>query len=374
MSSSWGNNIRISIFGESHGPAIGVVLDGLPAGEPVNMDALAALMSRRAPGRNRFSTQRRESDVPRILSGLHEGFTTGSPLCAIIENSDQHSKDYGDMKRLVRPGHADYTGYIRYSGYNDIRGGGHFSGRLTAPLVFAGALAIQILRRRGISVGGHIFSIGGVRDLPFDPVRLTGEQLEQVIAKPFPVLDNSAGEQMMAEIDEAREQQDSVGGVVECAAVGVPAGIGSPMFDGLENRIASLLFGIPAVKGVEFGAGFDAASMRGSICNDPFIIEEKDGSVKTLTNHHGGILGGISSGMPILLRSAFKPTPSIAHQQRTVNYDGTSQEILSVQGRHDPCIVLRAVPCVEACLALVILDSLLEGGNPNGFKNTQAAD
>ena len=311
MSSEFGNLLKISVFGQSHGKAIGVVVDGLPAGEAIDLEELDRFLDRRRTGKNRLSTARKESDVPVFLSGLENGVTCGAPLCAVIENSDQHSSDYRELRDKPRPGHADYTAYVKWKGQADMRGGGHFSGRLTAPLCVAGGIAKQILARRGVYVGAHLWSVGTERDTPF-PLRPTRELFESVAAKPFPVLDDQAGERMQSLILEARQAQDSVGGVIECAATGMPAGLGDPMFGGVENRLASALFGIPAVKGVEFGDGFAAARAHGSENNDPFIME--GGRVAAETNHAGGILGGITSGMPIVLRTAACPperTPSL---------------------------------------------------------------
>lgn len=360
MSSEFGNLLKISVFGQSHGKAIGVVVDGLPAGEAIDLEELDRFLDRRRTGKNRLSTARKESDVPVFLSGLENGVTCGAPLCAVIENSDQHSSDYRELRDKPRPGHADYTAYVKWKGQADMRGGGHFSGRLTAPLCVAGGIAKQILARRGVYVGAHLWSVGTERDTPF-PLRPTRELFESVAAKPFPVLDDQAGERMQSLILEARQAQDSVGGVIECAATGMPAGLGDPMFGGVENRLASALFGIPAVKGVEFGDGFAAARACGSANNDPFRME--DGRVVTETNHAGGILGGITSGMPIVLRTAMKPTPSIARPQRTVSLSAGADTELVIHGRHDPCIAHRAVPVVEAVTAAVLLDLLLEGNH-----------
>jgi len=365
MSSNWGRSLRLSIFGESHGRSVGVVIDGLPAGLAIDENALALFMARRAPGQGRHTTSRREADVPVIQSGFHLGRTTGTPLCALIENADTRSSDYAEVSRLARPSHADYTGFVRYGGHNDIRGSGHFSGRLTAPLVFAGGVAKQALAVCGVAVGAHIRSIHGVDDAPLDPVCVTAAELDAVAAKPFPVLDDTRGEAMLAEIEAARSAGDSVGGVVECCAVGMPAGVGSPMFDGVENAVASLLFGIPGVRGLEFGDGFASAALRGSENNDPMRAE--NGRILCETNRHGGVLGGISSGMPLLMRAAFKPTPTIAKEQRTVDYMTGENASITGKGRHDPCIVPRAVPCVESAVALALLELLLEGGNPIGF-------
>ena len=360
MSSEFGNLLKISVFGQSHGKAIGVVVDGLPAGEAIDLEALQSFLDRRRPGRDPLSTPRKETDVPEFLSGLAGGVTCGAPLCAVIENSDQHSSDYTELRDKPRPGHAAYTAFVKWGGQADMRGGGHFSGRLTAPLCIAGGIAKQILARRGVYVGAHLWSVGMERDTPF-PLRPTRELFEAVAAKPFPVLDDHAGERMQALILEARQAQDSVGGVIECAATGMPAGLGDPMFGGVENRLASALFGIPAVKGVEFGDGFAAARSCGSANNDSFRME--DGRVVTETNHAGGILGGITNGMPLVLRTAMKPTPSIARPQRTVSLSAGENAELVIHGRHDPCIAHRAVPVVEAVTAAVLLDLLLEGNH-----------
>ena len=300
MSSFWNRNISISIFGESHGPAIGVVIDNLPPGEYIDLEKLRQFMARRAPKKDGTTTPRGEKDLPQVMSGLLNDRTTGAPLCAFIQNTDTRSKDYGNLARLPRPGHADYTGAMRYRGFNDIRGGGHFSGRLTAPLCFAGAVCGQILERRGIYTGAHIAAVHGVHDDSFSRTQVSKEDILAVRAKSFPVLNDAAGEKMREDICNAGKGGESLGGLIECAVINVPAGVGSPMFDGLENTISQLIFGIPAVKGLEFGAGFQVAEMVGSQNNDPFYIDE-EGHVKTKTNNHGGILGGISSGMPITL-------------------------------------------------------------------------
>jgi len=357
MSSEFGRMLRVSVFGQSHGKAIGVQMDGLPAGEAIDLDALQAFMDRRRPGKNRLSTQRHEADIPLFLSGVENGVTCGTPLCAIIENSNQRSSDYTELADKPRPGHADYTAWVKWKGQADMRGGGHFSGRLTAPLCIAGGIAKQILARRDIHVGAHLSAVANVGDAVF-PLQPTVEQFNAIATKEFPVLDDAAGDAMQAAILAAREAGDSVGGIIECAAIGLPAGLGSPMFDGIENRLAAALFGIPAVKGVEFGAGFAAAGLRGSENNDPFTVE--NGEILTTQNHAGGILGGITTGMPVTLRVAVKPTPSISKPQQTVSLSRKEDTTLSIQGRHDPCIAHRAVPVVEAVTALVLLDLLLE--------------
>ena len=303
---------------------------------------------------------RKEADLPVFLSGLENGVTCGAPLCAIIENSDQHSSDYSELADKPRPSHADYTARVKWSGHADMRGGGHFSGRLTAPLCIAGGIAKQILARRGIFVGAHLAAVGTVDDAPF-PLRPTRELFDAVAAKPFPVVDDEAGQRMQSLILEARQDLDSVGGIIECAAIGLPAGLGDPMFGGVENRLAAALFGIPAVKGVEFGLGFGSARLHGSENNDPFAVE--DSKIVTTANRAGGILGGITTGMPVTLRVAVKPTPSISRPQQTVSLSAMEDTELVIRGRHDPCIAHRAVPVVEAVTATVILDLLLEGNH-----------
>lgn len=351
--------MRHIIFGESHGPAIGVVLEQVPAGIVLDEQEIAREMARRAPGKSPLSTARKEPDVPRILSGVFQGRTTGAPLCAVIENTNQHSRDYEKTKNLARPGHADYTGYVRYNGCNDYRGGGHFSGRLTAPLVFAGAVAKQILTGRGITVGAHIRQISNVEDTSFtnDEMTLTPELFRQVSEKAFPVLDDERGAEMQAEILAAKNTLDSVGGVIECAVLGVPAGVGSPDFGyNMEGVFAQYMFAVPAVKGIAFGAGFGFAGMKGSEANDPIYVEA--GQVRTRTNHNGGVNGGISNGMPILFEVVIRPTPSIAREQATIDLAAMENAKLTIEGRHDPCIVHRAVPVIEAAAALAICELL----------------
>ena len=353
-----GNKLKVTVFGQSHAPAIGCVIDGLPAGFAPDMDRVAAFMARRAPGQNAWSTPRKESDTPEILSGLVDGRTCGAPVAMVIRNTNQHSRDYDRLKRTPRPSHADYTALIKYGNDYDIRGGGQFSGRLTAPLCFAGAFALQLLEQKGIVVAAHIDRIAGVSDDPPDFARIGREDLAALLEKPFPVFSEEAGVNMRQAIEAARMDSDSVGGVIRCFAVGVPAGIGEPMFGGVENRLASALFGIPAVRGVSFGTGFAAAGMRGSEHNDSFVMEE--GRVAARTNHAGGVLGGITSGMPLVVNVGVKPTASIAKEQATVDLQTRENASLVIHGRHDPCIVPRAVPVVEAVTALTILDMLLE--------------
>ena len=357
MSSEFGKLLRVSVFGESHGAAVGVTVDGLPAGERVDTDALQAFLDRRRPGKDALSTARQEADVPEFLSGLRDGMTCSSPLCAVIRNGGQRFDDYAALADTPRPSHADYAAWVKRGGQADLRGGGHFSGRLTAPLCVAGGIAKQILSRRGVFVGAHLAAVGTEDDEPF-PLYPTDGLFRAVAAKPFPIISDTAGERMQRLILAAREERDSVGGIVECAAIGLPAGLGDPMFDGVENRLAAALFGIPAVKGVEFGAGFGSARLRGSENNDAFRV--KDGHVVTETNHAGGILGGITTGMPLSLRVGIKPTPSIGKPQRTVSLSKMENTELTIRGRHDPCIAHRAVPVVEAVTACVLLDLLLE--------------
>lgn len=328
MSSNYGKNVKISIFGQSHSAAIGVVLDGVPAGFSVDMEKLQSFLDRRAPGRSPYSTPRKEADRPEFLSGLVGNVTCGAPICAVIRNTNTRSQDYDNLRDVPRPGHADYTAHVKYGGHEDVSGGGHFSGRLTAPLCIAGGILLQLLEQDGIVVRAEIKEIGGSVEDPF------------------------------GRIEEARRRGDSVGGVIECVVDGLPAGIGGPMFDGIENKVAQAVFSIPAVKGIEFGRGFDAARVTGSENNDEYYYD--GGQVRTRTNNHGGILGGISSGMPVVFRVAIKPTPSISIEQNSISYSRGEDAKLAVRGRHDPCIVPRAVPCVEAAAAIAIYD-LIKG-------------
>lgn len=365
MGSVWGEKLNISIFGESHGPGIGVVIDGLPSGCPIDLEAIDTFMERRAPGRTPWSTKRVESDKPEVLSGLFRGQTTGTPLAAIIRNRDTRSQDYSGLNIRPRPGHADLTGAMRYNGANDPRGGGHFSGRLTAPLTFAGALASQILKQHGTTVAARILAIAGIHDCSIDTVAPDFDALAGIRHKTFPVLSDDKAQQMIDAVEAARVDLDSVGGIVEAIAWGFPAGIGDPMFGGIEPRLASLLFGIPAVKAVEFGDGFEVCGRRGSTNNDSpvFITENGKQKLRMKTNHSGGIDGGITTGMPIVLRVGIKPTSSISKEQDTVDLNERDNVRLVVKGRHDPCIVPRAVPVVEGALALGLLDRLLSEGH-----------
>lgn len=354
MSGMWGSKIKLSIFGESHGNAIGITIDGLPAGFSIDMDKIMMEMARRAPGKSSLSTPRKESDIPEILSGYFEGKTTGTPLCAIIRNSNTKSKDYSKLKDVMRPGHADYTGAIRYKGFNDYRGGGHFSGRITAPLVFAGAICKQILEVKGIIVSAHINSIGKIKDCSFLESDISDELLNSFKEKELPLINTKLEDEMRQEILSARSSGDSIGGTIECAILGVSPGIGDPFFDSVESTLAHLMFSVPAVKGIEFGKGFDISKMRGSEANDEYYLE--NGNIKTKTNNNGGILGGITNGMPIIFNVAIKPTASIFKEQNTVNIVTMEETTLCIEGRHDPCIVQRALPVIEAVAAIGITE------------------
>ena len=416
MGTTFGSNIRLSIFGQSHASAVGVVIDGLPAGETIDLDELQAFLARRAPGQNALTTARKEADVPEILSGLVDGVTCGAPLCAIIRNGDTRSSDYEKLKRIPRPGHADFPAFVKYNGANDIRGGGQFSARLTAPLCIAGGILLQILKRRGIFIGAHIQEIAGIADDMFDLMGYSQSArtdltdsafFDRIAAKPFPVLNDERGAAMQEAILAAKKDGDSVGGIVECMITGLPVGLGDPLYGSAEGIISQAVFGIPAVKGIEFGAGFHAARLRGSENNDAYGIRRSaekaghesfsaaeaagqdsfsaaeaagqdsfsaaDGSglanlsaaecaaeqVYTLTNNHGGILGGLTSGMPVIFRAAFKPTPSIAKPQQSVDLYRLEETELVISGRHDPCVVPRAVPCVIAAAAVAAAELLL---------------
>ncbi|MBO6232421.1 MAG: chorismate synthase [Ruminiclostridium sp.] len=350
-------DLSVSIFGESHGAGIGAVINGLPSGVELDIDRILDFMARRAPKKDGMSTRRSEKDTPEILSGFFNGKTTGTPLAAVIRNTDTRSQDYGNIAVSARPGHADYTGFKRYNGANDPRGGGHFSGRLTAPLVFAGAVCAQALEKYGIESCAHILAIDGVYDDSFNELDVPPDLMRRIKERPFPVINESREEEMRARVLSAAEDLDSVGGIIECAITGLPAGIGSPMFDGIENRISQAVFGIPAVKAVAFGKGFGFAEMRGSEANDPMYIENN--AVKTSTNNNGGIYGGISSGMPVIFTAAVKPTPSIAKPQKTVDFLKGENTELVIKGRHDACIVPRAVPVVEAAANIAILSFLV---------------
>ncbi len=349
MSSSYGENIRLTIFGQSHSPAIGMTLEGIPAGNRIDMEALRKFLGRRAPGGASWSTPRKEADLPEFLGGLVDDTTCGAPLAAIIHNTNTKSSDYEELRRVPRPGHADLTAQIKYGGFQDVSGGGHFSGRLTAPMCIAGGICRQLLAKESISVMARVLCVGDIKD--------EGVFSAPLDDKLFPVVSDTQGEKMKELIDAVRAEGDSIGGVIECVVTGLPAGLGDPMFDGMENRIAQIVFGIPAVKGLEFGAGFDVAKRKGSENNDPY--RAVDGRIVAETNNAGGILGGITNGMPLVFRAAFKPTPSIAKEQKSVDMKAVKDETLEVKGRHDPCIVVRAVPVVEAAAALACYDAML---------------
>ncbi|MGP6138585.1 chorismate synthase [Jeotgalibaca sp. A127] len=359
MSGIWGNNLELSIFGESHGRAIGVTINGLPAGLEIDMDAVMVEMARRAPGQNELTTPRKEKDEPDIVSGLLDGKTTGAPLTALIWNTNTRSKDYSQMKRLMRPGQADYPGKVRYDGFNDYRGSGHFSGRITAPLVFAGAIAQQWLQQKGIVIGSHVQAIGTVEDERFDAQEgVTAEQIAEMKRVQLPVFDASKRDAMHQVIVDAKEDKDSVGGIVETFVLGIDAGYGNPFFDSVESILAHLVFAVPATKGIEFGAGFDITRMRGSEANDEYYYDENN-QIKTRTNNNGGILGGITYGMPIVFRTAIKPPASIEKKQQTIDIESQEHADLEVFGRHDPCIVPRVLPVLEAVTAIGLMDLIL---------------
>ena len=342
MSSVFGKNIKISVFGESHGRAIGVVIDGLPSGFDIDTEYISREMGRRKPSAGVYSTRRNEADEVEILSGIYKGKTTGTPVGAIIRNNDSLSRDYDDLENLLRPGHADFSGLIRYKGYNDKRGSGHFSGRLTAPVVFAGAIAAQILSEYDIVIGSHIDSIYDTHDIRFDSTQITREQLNMLRSMDIPVNDRSCREAYLEIIDEAL-----------------------PLFDNIEAKLSSILFSIPAVKGVEFGEGFGITRLYGSQANDSFYLQNEN--IYTKTNNNGGINGGITNGMPIVFRTAIKPTSSIAKEQVTVDIKEERNAKLKVKGRHDTCIVPRAVPVIDAAAAIAILDILFDHYGLEGF-------
>jgi len=359
VSSNIGQALKVQIFGESHGPMVGVTIDGLPAGIAIDEEWLNAFVQRRAAKGSAIATARRESDIPRIVSGVNpSGKTTGYALTAVFENADTHSSDYGFLPDRPRPGHADYPALMRSHGQDDLRGSGHHSGRLTLPHVLAGGVAMLLLRTIGVSIGAHILQVGSVRDQSIDPVHPDMEALERCHTREVPALDTAAGDAMMQAILAAKADQDSLGGIVEVAATGLPAGLGAPYFDGVEAVLAQQLFSIPAVKGVEFGAGFGCAAMLGSQYNDPYCMV--DGKVRTTQNQAGGLLGGITNGMPVIARAAFRPTASIARQQQTVSLSAAAPAELTVHGRHDPCVAIRAVPVVEAAVAIALADLYLQ--------------
>lgn len=359
MSNIYGRSIKVSIFGESHGAGIGVIVDGLEPGLAIDMEEVKRQMARRAPGQ-RLGTPRKEGDQVEILSGIRDGVSCGTPICGVIYNQNTRSQDYERTRLLLRPSHADYTGHVKYKGFEDYRGGGHFSGRITAPLVFAGALCRQALEQRGVVTGSHIVKLYDVEEDAFTSKTLSEETLRQLGTKLLPVLDASHEDTIALRIEKARMELDSLGGIVETAVLGVPAGLGDPFFDSMESRLAQILFSIPAVKGVTFGSGEEFAAMTGSQANDPYTVA--DGKIRTLSNHNGGILGGITNGMPIIFKTVIKPTPSIARPQQSVNLETMQEETLEIVGRHDPCIIPRAIPVLEAAAMIAIYDAWKEGG------------
>lgn len=364
-------NVKITLFGESHGAAVGAVLEGLPAGRKVDEALLTEMMEKRAPGRDKTATARYEADIPEILSGVKDGLTTGAPLAVIVRNNDARSKNYDNIARVPRPGHADLAAYYKYDGFNDVRGGGHFSARVTAPLVAAGAIAIGILKEKGIEIGAHILKVNRVEDSAFDPVHVTAETLKKLSEKKFPVLNAEAEREMRDCIEAARLRRDSVGGVVECAVTGLPNGTGAPHLNGLDSAIAKMIFGLPAVKALEFGEGFRAAELYGTENNDAYYYE--NGEIVVKTNHAGGVTGGITFGAPVVFRAAFKPTPSVASPQPSVDLRERKNAELTVEGRHDPCVVLRAVPVVIAATAIAVLSVLEEDSAPSDLEKDSAS-
>ena len=359
MGANFGKNYRISLFGESHGTALGVNIDGIPAGTELDLEFISQEMKRRAPGRSKLTTPRVEKDEFEILSGFFDGRTTGTPLAMIVRNRDQRSKDYSELRRKPRPGHADWSGFNRYDGFNDIRGSGHFSGRITTSIVFAGAIAKQILKSQGILIGAHIKSLYDIEERDFVESDITQENIDKLRGMILPTLEDGVARKMEDAIMKAREEENSLGGIVEVMITGVKPGIGDPFFESIESEISRMIFSVPAVKGIEFGAGFGIAKMTGYEANDEMYFDE-NGNIKSYTNNNGGIVGGISTGMPISFKVAIKPTPSISKTQKTVNLETKKSDILEVKGRHDPVIVPRAIVVLECATAIVILDRFLE--------------
>ena len=358
MSTTFGKNLKITIYGGSHDEKIGIIAEGMPKGIGFDTEALHRFMQRRAPGQNKYSTTRKEPDLPVFLSGVDNSVTNGDTLHAVIYNQNQRSSDYTNTEFVPRPSHADFAARMKYGDSVDLRGGGHFSGRLTAPMCIVGGICLQYLASREIYVGAHLYSVADVLDTPFDPVELDRETLLISSKSDFPTLDKEAGERMKDAIEAARLDGDSVGGVVECGVIGLPAGLGEHMFDGVENRISGIVFGIPAVKGIEFGAGFESTRLRGSQNNDAYYTDGK--KIFTKTNNAGGILGGMTSGMPVIFRAAMKPTPSIFKEQDSVDMTSMINKKLTIKGRHDPCVAVRAVPVFEAATAIAVADLLFD--------------
>ena len=367
MRANFGEHFKLTIFGESHGPAIGVVVDGVPAGARIDEAYIARQMARRAQGGDPTAKARREANAVRILSGVMNGRATGAPLCAVIENTNTRSDDYQNIAANMRPGHADYAGYVKYRGMNDPRGGGHFSGRLTAPLVFAGSLARLLLREKGVTIGAHIASIAGVADRRLDPVNVDAWTLDKLAESRFPLLNPDKEAPMREAVAAARADKDSVGGVIECAAVGVRAGVGSPFFGSVESVVSQLAFSVPAVKAIEFGDGMAIAGLRASGANDAMRMDGD--AVVCTSNHNGGVTGGITNGMPVIFRAAIKPTPSIAQAQQTIDIARRENTVLEIAGRHDPCIVPRAVVVMESVLAIALCELTMDDAAQRAFEN-----
>lgn len=352
---TFGNKIKVTVFGESHASAIGVTVDGLPAGTPVNEAYIQSLLDLRAPGKSDTATRRKEPDKAEFLSGVKDGYTCGGSVAAIIRNTDTRSGDYASLEGKPRPSHADYPAMVKYGNAIDRRGGGQFSGRLTAPLVIAGGIVLPLLEQKGIRIAAHIASVGNVSDTAFDTLDDQPELMQKLNAMPFAVIDENAGESMRSCIRAAAAEGDSVGGTIECKVTGLPVGTGSPMFDGIENTISRAVFAVPAVKGIEFGVGFDGVTLRGSAYNDAYYYD-KNGNVRTRTNHAGGICGGMATGMPVIFRVCVKPTPSISREQDTVDMNAHENSKIIIHGRHDPCIVPRAVSVIRAVTALALYE------------------
>lgn len=362
MKNNFGTNISMTIFGESHGPCIGITLDGLPAGFKINLERIKEDMEKRK-AKGSISTQRHEDDEVEIVSGFFNGYTTGTALTILIQNKNTQSKDYSDIQYRLRPGHADFSAYEKYHGFQDYRGGGHFSGRLTAPIVAAGSICRQILETKNILIGSHIEQLYALHDAPFsNNIDELKKQIQTLNKKEFSTLDEQVAQNMEQAILEAKNEQDSIGGILESAIINLPAGIGEPFFDSIESILAHLLFSIPAVKGVSFGAGFQMASKKGSEANDAFIMND---TIQTKTNNNGGINGGISNGMPIIIHTCIKPTPSIYKAQETVDYKTKESQTLNIKGRHDPCILHRARIVVDSMIAFGILDLLMSSNANN---------
>ncbi len=360
LSSIIGNKFKISLFGESHGKCVGVVIDGMPPGFEIDMEKLKIFLDRRRPGSSKLATARSEKDKPIFMSGLKENISTGFPLCVIVENEDKKSSDYDNLKELPRPSHCDYTALLKYGGFADLNGSGHMSGRLTAPICIAGGIAKQMLESMGIFVGAHLYAVGDIKDISYDFVDLDVEALKKTDNSNFPVIDKTQSEKMKKVIENVKKEKDSIGSIVEIGVIGIPKAVGKPIFNTVEGRLSQMAFSIPGVKGVEFGLGFDCAKLKGSEHNDDYIVV--DGKIQTSTNYSSGIVSGMTNGMPIVYRCAFKPTPSIGKIQTSVNLETMKEEELLIEGRHDPCIGVRAVSVMEAATSLILIDMIMEEG------------